>query len=233
MEGSPSPPHSMNDTFRAIASRLPSSIQLETRRARFGWQIRKHVFKDDVDPYFARLDELVAEGDWVIDVGANVGHYTLRLSELVGPSGRVFAIEPIPQTFELLCSNSRRAPYPNITLLNLACGRTTDLACMAIPSEAGQPNYYQAQIAENAPLSVLCARLDILQVPRRITLIKVDAEGSDLEVLEGAETILERDHPKVLIEGRMSDLEPWFAAHGYRHEGVMYEGPNQLFVPVD
>lgn len=222
----------MYQTIRAVASRLPTAVQLEIQRARFGWQIRRHAFKDDVDPYFARLHQLVSPGDWVIDVGANVGHYTLRLSEIVGPGGRVLAIEPIPQTFELLCSNARRAPYPNITLLNLACGRITDLACMTVPTEAGKPNYYQAQITDDAPLSVLCARLDMLQLPRRIALIKVDAEGFDLEVLEGAETILERDHPSVLIEGRVANLNPWFAAHGYRHDGVVHDGPNQLFVPT-
>ena len=49
---------------------------------------------------------MVSPRDWIVDVGANVGHYTKRLSELVGPKGRVIAFEPILETFSILSESA-------------------------------------------------------------------------------------------------------------------------------
>lgn len=49
----------------------------------------------------------MAPGDWALDIGANVGHYTKRMSDLAGPEGRVIAFEPVPDTFAVLCANAQ------------------------------------------------------------------------------------------------------------------------------
>ncbi len=59
-------------------------------------------------------------GDAARDIGANVGHYTSRLSKLVGPNRRVSALEPIPDTFDVLVANSRLLAYSNVTFLSVA-----------------------------------------------------------------------------------------------------------------
>src|SRR5437867_10327160 len=105
--------------LKRIASRLP----FPARQALRGWKYRLQAasarFRSD-EPEFHQLPGLVQMGDWVLDVGANVGQYTLRLSELVGTEGRVIAFEPIVETAEILAAMARRARYRNITVFNIA-----------------------------------------------------------------------------------------------------------------
>jgi ubiquinone/menaquinone biosynthesis C-methylase UbiE len=96
----------MKRRLKKLAARLPLRWQQELKRRYFANQIRKHSFRAP-EPEFEMLSPMVSAGDWVLDVGANIGQYTLRLSELVGESGRVISFEPVPETFELLAAMRR------------------------------------------------------------------------------------------------------------------------------
>ena len=96
----------MNVVLKKIAARLPLRIQQELKRLFFAYQIRANRFFT-AEKEFAIVDRLVSPGDWVLDIGANIGQYTKRFSDLVGHSGRVIAFEPVPDTFELLTSTLR------------------------------------------------------------------------------------------------------------------------------
>jgi len=89
------------------------------RAWKYRLQVATRRFRSD-EPEFRQLADWVHPGDSVLDVGANVGQYTLRLSELAGEEGRVIAFEPIIETFEILAAMARRARYRNITLFNIA-----------------------------------------------------------------------------------------------------------------
>ena len=170
------------------------------------------------------------EIDLVIDVGANVGHYTLRMSELAGPTGRVIAIEPVPETFALLAANVVLAPFPNVTLLNVAASDTTQLAGMAIPTfDTGLKNYYQASLVPTASaLRVLTVALDALGLPQRVSVVKIDAEGHDHVVLRGMEALLRRDHPALIVETDSPEISGLLQGMGYQAEHLP-ESPNVLF----
>src|SRR5215470_17062957 len=105
--------------LKRIAATLPAVWQNELKRVHFRNQIRHNRFVTD-EPEYSILPTLISAGDWVIDVGANVGHYTKRFSELVGPTGRVIAFEPVPETFALLAANLQVLPKTNATLINAA-----------------------------------------------------------------------------------------------------------------
>ena len=77
--------------LKQIAARLPHRWQTELKRIYFRRQISKGTFGTDTTdvPEYKILHTLITSGDWVIDIGANVGYYTKRFSELVGPHGRV------------------------------------------------------------------------------------------------------------------------------------------------
>lgn len=96
--------------LKRVAAGLPPLWQQELKRIHFRREIRRHTFAS-TEPEFRLLDSMISAGDWVMDIGANVGHYTKRLSDLVGPRGRVIAVEPVPDTFALLaafrCSSIR------------------------------------------------------------------------------------------------------------------------------
>ena len=109
----------MKKILKRVASKLPQRYQQEFKRIYFGHQIKIGKFKAD-EKEFSMLGLWVEEGDWVLDMGANVGHYVFKLSELVGATGRVIAFEPVPQTFELLAANIARITFKNVTLVNAA-----------------------------------------------------------------------------------------------------------------
>src|SRR5689334_11447094 len=109
----------MSDFLKRTAARLPNRWQQQLKRILFASQIRGGRFYTSEAEY-ALLSRLVSPGDWVLDIGANVGHYTVRFSELVHREGRVFAFEPVPETFELLAANTALAALNNITLINAA-----------------------------------------------------------------------------------------------------------------
>lgn len=198
-----------------IAAYLPHETQETLKRWRFRRQVKAGRFIPD-EPEMAVITRAVKDGDTVIDVGANVGHYTLHLSRCVGPTGRVIAFEPIPQTFELLSSNVSASRAMNVTLVNMAASSQTGVVSMDLPKfGSGMDNYYRASIGAAGRYRVLCAPIDSFSLSK-VRLIKVDAEGHDWEVLKGAERTILRDHPVLIIEASLEDpICEWMVQHGY------------------
>lgn len=204
---------------------LPDSARQSLRRRRYARQIVRGTFRTH-EPEYDRLSEWVFDGDWCLDVGANVGHYTLRLSELVG-SGRVIAFEPMPATFELLATNS--AGRSNITLVNAAVSNRTSLARMSTPCYDGTSlaNYYKSTISDNGDVPVLCVAPDDWALPR-ISLIKIDAERHDEVALQGMRKIIERDRPLLIVESLHEDS----LLHGLGYSVERLKGsPNVVLQP--
>jgi FkbM family methyltransferase len=218
--------------LKQIAARLPNRWQNELKRIHFGRQISKGTFATD-EPEYKILPQFITLGDWVIDIGANVGHYTKRFSELVGPTGRVIAFEPVPTTFSLLATNVQLFEYANVTLMNAAVSDKLDIVGMSIPKFAtGLTNYYQASISDDADnaLSVLTIALDPLRINKRIALIKIDAEGHESFVLAGIQELIKKYHPILIVETGSKDVIANLASIGYVSEKLQ-NSPNVLFKP--
>ena len=214
--------------FKKIASHFPAGWQHELKRQYYAWQIRNGRFRT-AEKEFQLLDSLVRAGDWVIDVGANVGHYSARLSRLVGPAGRVLAFEPVPKTFRLLSANTRLFAHENVTLLNAAVSEQTTISGIEVP--AVQSGAYLAHLTESKTgLQVLCLSLDSLQLPHRVSLIKIDAEGHELAVLKGMKELLERDRPTLIVELGCREPVEYLHDSGFRMERLP-GSPNGVFRP--
>jgi FkbM family methyltransferase len=216
--------------LKQIAARLPKRWQTELKRLRYARQIRRNSFATD-EPEYRMLAQLVSPGDWVLDVGANVGHYTKRFSELVGARGRVLAFEPMPATFSLLAANAQGFAHPNVTLFNAAVSDKLDEAGMAVPDFAsGLTNYYEAHLAPAAEsaLAVLTVSIDALGLGRRIALVKIDAEDHEAFVLAGMRQLIERDHPVLIVETGSREVVDRLASWGYVPEKLP-GSPNFLF----
>jgi len=172
----------------------------------------------------------VHPGDWVLDVGANVGQYTLRLSELVGKEGRVFAFEPIVETAEILTAMARRAHYRNISIFNIAVSERAGEVSFRVPNgAAGLPNYFQARVSGEGNRTVPCFALDDLPFPNRIALIKIDVEEHEVQVIRGMRHLIERDHPILIVEGHEGIYPEFLVAHGYRMLPKSAASPNLVF----
>lgn len=219
----------MNETLKRLAARMPHRWQQTLKRHYFAQQISRARFLTD-EPEYALLDQLVAPGDWVLDIGANIGHYTARLSELVGTQGRVFAFEPIPDTFEILTANATRFRHRNVTLLNVAASDTSAVASMTMPlTDSGLPDYYRAHIeASGDGVRIVCLPVDSLALPQRISLVKIDAEGTEREVLAGMTRLIERDRPTLIVEGDDPEIGARLERLGYTGTHLP-ESPNILY----
>ena len=220
---------SLKGGAKRIAALMPGRWQQELKRIFFRWHIKHGTFRTD-EPEWDAAAEWLAPGDWAIDVGANIGHYTIRFSELVGPQGRVIAFEPVPETFELLAANSTLFPHANATLLNLAASESTQVLGMRIPSfPSGLKDYYEATLtAAGEDLRVMTRSIDSLACSGRVKLLKIDAEGHDDSVLRGARDLIERDFPTLVMESVSQEVSEYLASLGYRREDLR-DSPNAVY----
>ena len=208
---------SLRDWLKRAAWRTPPGLQHALRKYHFMWQAMTGRLASG-EPEHVLLPKLLSPGCWVIDVGANVGLYTLRMSELAGPAGRVIAFEPVASTFEILATNCRLARCHNVSLINAAASDHSGVVSMTVPHSAdGSPNFYQAHIQQGGAgaHSALAVAIDSLALSERITLVKIDAEGHDAAVLRGMVRLLERDHPILIVESGGEPLAAWLSGFGY------------------
>jgi FkbM family methyltransferase len=217
--------------LKRISSKLPRRAQQEMKRLHFWRQIRFGTFAT-AEPEYARLEEWIANGDWVIDIGANVGHYTVRLSQLVGARGRVLAFEPVPDTFELLTSNVAAAGARNVSLFNAAVSAQTAAMGITMPLfNSGLTNYYMAALTStDGDIEVLTIGLDSISLPRRIALVKIDVEGHELQALQGMEGLLRKDRPRLIVEGQSDDVRELLNRLNYDFIELP-QSPNRIFFP--
>jgi FkbM family methyltransferase len=157
------------------------------------------------------VKHFVASGDSVVDVGANFGFYTAFLSILAGERGVVYSFEPIPLTFEILSHNVQALPLANVKAFNYAISEKDGSGVMVIPSwsASGGENFYQASIRTAKTeddrfkqVQVGLKKLDSLFSghEKRIGFIKIDVEGHELQVVEGARSVISRYKPALYIE---------------------------------
>ena len=189
--------------------------------------------------YNYHLPQLVSQGATVIDIGANLGYYTYPLSKIVGKSGRVYAVEPVPVIFSVLKRNVGKKT--NVTLLNYALGEQECTIEMANDSVAavgyfgtGRNFVSDGELSNDAIKftaemrrgSQLFAELE------KIDFIKCDIEGYERVVIPELRPIIEKHHPIVLIETEgqtRQDIVKMFTEMGYK--AYMLEDEQE--VPLD
>jgi FkbM family methyltransferase len=218
------------ELIKRVAARVPKQWQYEMKRIHYRRQVRRGKFGAG-EPEYDILSSMISAGEWVIDVGANVGNYTMRFAELVGVTGRVIAFEPIPETFSLLAANVQLLRTANVTLVNAAVSEKTSVVSMSIPYfKSGLRNFYQAHLSSSPEngVQVLAMSLDSLNIANRIALVKIDVEGHEAGVLAGMNEILLRDRPTLIVETDSREIINDLETIGYMAERL--EGsPNVLF----
>ena len=189
-----------------------------------------------IDPNeFAFLDRYLQPGMTFFDAGANEGVYTIFAAKRVGSAGTVSAFEPSPREFERLRSNLdlNGLNLPNMRLFPLALADRSGRAELTIAEDehAGQNtlgDFANESVAAAEKHMVDLRRLDDLvaeQPPARIDFVKLDVEGAELLVLQGAASTLQRYRPLVLFEvseaslghqdHRREELLEFLQAHDY------------------
>jgi FkbM family methyltransferase len=152
------------------------------------------------------IRRLVNAGDCCIDVGANLGYYTISLASWVGPSGLVVAFEPFPGNFAILEKNVRLNQLQNVILERSAlsdCNGSLQLIYGVEEQFSATPSVGGYAIeGDRESIQVPTRRLDdyITALGRAPDFIKIDVEGEELAVLEGARRTLATVRPSLLVE---------------------------------
>lgn len=149
-------------------------------------------------------DFLKAEPGWtVVDVGAHIGYHTIALSKEVGPSGKVFSIEPHPDNFKLLEKNVKVNNCSNVLPVNVALSDKEGFQKLYLGRYSGECSIHYLKVKKNfltVPVTTFDSLLSKLKT-HEINLIKIDVEGAELEVLKGAErTLVENKHLSIVVE---------------------------------
>jgi FkbM family methyltransferase len=135
---------------------------------------------------------LVHEGDTTVDVGANIGYVTQLMSKKAGANGKTFCIEPNPFVLDVLTKNIEAlSTKDNVTLLKIAMSNFTGTAPIVFPNGyEGNKGLAQIGDADTAgDCMVHVSQLCDLGLST-IDVLKIDAEGHELKILQGAQTML-------------------------------------------
>jgi len=137
---------------------------------------------------------IVKDGMTVIDVGANVGYYTLLASKLVGLKGRVYSFEPDPYNFTLLKKNVEINKCENVYIFNMAVSEKTGIVKLYRDSKNYGAHSLIKHVVKNPRdyISVGAVSLDdfFKGFESPIDVIKIDVQGSEGKVLRGMERII-------------------------------------------
>ena len=147
----------------------------------------------------AVFERYCAAGMTVIDVGANLGYYSLLASRLVGPTGRVIALEPNSENCRLLLSSLRLNKITNVRLLPVAADTATGWAYYSTHVGSNGGLIEDGDLLSHPGTVVPTFRLDDL-VDGPVGFLKMDVEGAEGRVVRGAVRIIDRDRPIVTTE---------------------------------
>jgi len=149
---------------------------------------------------FARIKGMLQKGMVVVDVGANVGTYTLLALEGIGTSGRVISYEPTPRTFDILKNNVQVNGYLEIGCADLRRKAVSDGSCSTRTLHVHRTSLTHASFfdetsaagsAELLEVDTVSLDNDLADVPR-VDIVKIDAEGAEPMILQGMRQLIER-----------------------------------------
>jgi len=184
--------------FRGVSAPCP------VERPFFGYRLRLDVSRSDAHRLLylegerfiverRLLSRLVRPGMRVVDVGANIGYYLLMFERFVGPAGSVVCIEPSPPNLEELERNVSANGLSNVMVHRVAVGGEEGTTGLRDGINSGVTDGEDG--AYEVPLRTLDSLLD-----EGVDFVKIDVEGYEAAVLQGAQQVLARDRPVLFVE---------------------------------
>ncbi|UOG75417.1 FkbM family methyltransferase [Hymenobacter tibetensis] len=171
-----------------------------------GWGKKKY-------PELFFLEKIIKPGFVCLDIGANLGYYSVALSKLAGLAGQVLAVEPIPDFQAIWQDNVKRSGVRNLTLLPYALGGQNTTVQMGTPERNGLLHHGMTKVAASNPHEHYARTYEVpMRVPDdllahlpRLDFVKCDVEGFEFEVFRHMQATLRRFQP--LIQTELNGLE--------------------------
>jgi len=173
--------------------------------------------------------QVIPEGGIVFDVGANIGAHTVTFAKIVGRRGAVIAFEPQRLIYQTLCANVAINSLTNVYCLNQAVGAAAGDLLLPVFDPEITSNFGGVEAeGHQAGERVRVTTLDDCNVPS-CAFIKIDVEGMELKVLQGARSLIAAHRPVLYVENdrrdRSDDLVRFIDSLGYNlywHEPILY-----------
>ena len=189
------------------------------------------------EPEFYILKDFIKKNDSVVDIGANIGRYSFELSSIVGHKGTVYAFEPILRNYLTFISLIFAHDVRNIVPFNIALSDETKLLKMnevktSIRKKVLFNTYTASKVHKDGNLTHYSTKLDDLKIKKRISFIKIDVEGHEMEVLRGAKNSVKRDKPIILIQDNDKKVINYLESWGYEQAKIKMKNgrKNYLFI---
>ena len=151
------------------------------------------------------LQKFVRLGDTVLDIGAQLGYFSLQVARLVSSTGRVYCFEPDPRSFARLDDAIRLSRVDWIKSFQTALSaREGTMDFYLSPTLGWSTGVKNSHLEDLQQVSVRTAPLDLMvsrgEIPSRIRLAKIDVEGFEMEVLRGMRNVLAESRPILVLE---------------------------------
>jgi FkbM family methyltransferase len=171
-----------------------------------------YIFRNDLEPQVNyAIQNHAQSGDICYDIGANIGFWTLKMAELVGRDGKVYAFEPMSDNLTLLHRNIKSSQLEgNIEVVPFALGDREGTAKIYIPIDPGSTSM-APETANDRCEEVNLRKLDDIWIEQGrpdVKFIKMDVEGSEPFVLEGGIQFFQKVRPIIICEINSRKLSP-------------------------
>lgn len=187
-----------------VTSRLKSVARVQGHKMFLDPRDQLNLFSNGIyEPFETEIVKTeIRKGDIVLDIGANIGYYTLIFANLVGPEGKVFAFEPDPGNFALLEKNVEANGYHNVILVNKAVSNKNGKIKLYLSDDIGDHRIYDSGDGRKS-VEIEAIRLDdyFKQGNSRVNFIKMDIQGAEWEAIQGMNLLLQKNKDlKVITE---------------------------------
>lgn len=218
-----------------------ASLRVKTRE-NIGSEIYHYGVFDKIVP--EAITRLLDEGEWAVEVGANIGQNCSLMAAKVGKQGHVLAFEPHPEIFEELKDNAakwKNAKSGELRLENVALGEQEGIARLVNGDDFGHNRGSASLRSErdaSEGFSVRVRRFDeYLKQISKVGVCKIDVEGHELAVLEGArESLGRRSIRDIIFEDfneQPSPVARFLIQHGFEIFALVGTWLKPRLLPVD
>lgn len=146
------------------------------------------------------IERHLRPGAVFLDVGANVGYYSMLAADRVGRSGRVYSFEIDPRPLRCLRRNAKECLSQNIAVVETAVGSIVGQGVLVAAPDCGHSQVQQEGRGARVPMTSLDHWINEPGAPGRVDAIKLDIEGGELLALEGARKLIAKYRPAIVCE---------------------------------
>lgn len=184
---------------------------------------------------------VAASGGWAIDVGANVGVFTVSIGQALRTGARLIAVEPLQDNIDRLRQNLLQSKIGDVSIVKAAVGASPGKAVLMQAPDAAYSSLSGNASVGSRGVEVEVTTLDDIWESHGspgVTFVKIDIEGAEVEALKGARRMLAAGKPELLIEiddkERVAVIENLLREFGYRrHQPADFEPWNHVFTATE